>query len=270
MLHILDTRELMAPPREPSLVSWSWKRFWAALGLGAAGGFGGATAMLLLGITTKQLKMEFDVENIARLFSLGLVSGFLGFRLLKSVADKVDKQIQENIEKSEQRQDEKMVEMQKRLFEEAGYIDQAKTALSKNATVPELEALAGILYGMHQRGRNDRRLGIVLGNLYDRLGREVEAVNVVTEVIQNRTEKGFGKTKDTADLLYNRACYRVPSYLKAKAQTNASEMKGIIGDIITDLTLSFQYFPPNKQIALQDDDLNRLRGDTNYDAFIAS
>jgi hypothetical protein len=77
------------------------RRLFIALFLGGIGGFGGSIAGLFAMIVADKLKPD-QFNDLAKLtvFTTGSISGFLGFRLLKSVSDawanKFEKELQEN------------------------------------------------------------------------------------------------------------------------------------------------------------------------------
>jgi hypothetical protein len=259
VLQLIDLKRLVCA--EDYAPVGSWKRFWSAVALGGCGGCGGAVAVLFLGVWTNQLDTtKSDTRNMVLLATLGLVSGFLGYKALKKVADNVDKRfsdIQDDIKRAEAR-----------AVEESALLDQCLSALRTNAPESEIATLAKKLESVHQRRQADRRVGIVLGNLHDRLKNYNEAIAVVTRVLAGKSKLNTSSDTDAGDLLFNRACYRIPLLVQARQNHSDADEARIKEDIMADLKRAVSLNPTNKDIARGDADLQILRGDQAFQDLI--
>ena len=254
VLQLLEIRRLISGK---SVIGHA-KHFSAALALGAIGGCGGALAMLLIGVWTNQLDFHGTTHNYLLFVSLGMVSGFLGFKLLKSVATNLEKQIHD-IETKTQDQIEVVKDQ---LIEDDSTIDKGKL-IRDNPTAPaaEIEEIIPELIRVTKRRPTDRTASILLGNLYDRIRKHQEAISAVTDTLEAKRQAGSADDKDAADLLFNRACYRVPLW---KEQADPQQKKRLRDAIIKDLKQSFELSPANRIEAKTDDDLVALGDDEEF------
>lgn len=263
VLQLIDVPRLMDSAKLSVFVSR--RRFYLALILGAFGGCGGALAILLLGLWTKQLddNLVATTRNKLLFCSLGVVSGFLGFRLLKSVASNLEKQIHD----AELRAEDRIREMEKRLVEEDDIMSQAREAFrSKTVANADIEQVISAMEQVKRRRPADRTVAILIGNLYDKVGKHTEAISAVTDTLAAKGRLGKAADKDAADMLFNRACYRIPLF--AAAENDEAKKNVLKKEILEDLKTSFSYFPENKVIARGDEDLAALKNDPDFRALV--
>jgi hypothetical protein len=236
----------------------NWSRFCGAAVLGAFGGCGGALGMLLAGVWTSQLDFNATTHNRLLFISLGMVSGFLGFKLLKTVATNLETQIRD----VELRTKDQIEGIKDQLIEDNNTLDIASSIRDDpNASTEKIEEIIPELAQVATRRRGDRTVAILLGNLYDRIGKHQEAVSVVTDALTERERMGTSKDKDAADLLFNRACYRIPLL---KQETDDDRKKRLHTAIIQDLIRSFDLSPANRIEAKSDEDLAFLSEDEEF------
>lgn len=241
-----------------------WWRFGGAAVLGAFGGCGGALGMLLVGVWTSQLDFKATTHNRLLYISLGMVSGFLGFKLLKTVATNLEKQIRD----VELRTQDQIEGLKNQLIEDNNILVTAGSFLDDpNASTEKIEEIIAQLAEMETRRRGDRRVAMLLGNLYDRIGKHQKAVVVVTEALTEKERTGTSKDKDAADLLFNRACYRIPLL---KQETDDDKKKRLHTAIIQDLIRSFDLSPANRVDAKSDDDLAFLSEDEEFKRIVGA
>ena len=254
VLQLLEIRRLLAGKN----VIGDRRGFTAAIILGAVGGCGGALGMLLIGVWTNQLDFRATTHNHLLFVSLGMVSGFLGFKLLKSVATNLEKQIHD----IESRTTDRIEGLRDQLIEDDSVIDKGKLIRDNpNASDAEIAEIIPELVQVTKRRPADRTASILLGNLYDHIGKHQEAVSVVTDTLSHKQKLGTANDKDAADLLFNRACYRIPLW---RSEANAVNKQRLRDAIIEDLKQSFELSPANKVDAKTDPDLALLSEDAEF------
>ena len=102
-----------------------------------------------------------------------------------------------------------------------------------------------------------------MGNLYDKLGQHEQAAAVVTQVLDAREAADFGQDKNSADLRYNRACYRAALWAK---EGNPQRKEVLKQAIMEDLRRSIEVSPANRESARVDPDFLPLRDDPEFQA----
>lgn len=100
----------------------------------------------------------------------------------------------------------------------------------------------------------ERRTAILLGRLYRQEEQLSKAIEVLSEVVAARQKEGSGSDVDTADILYNRACY-----LALMAATRPEPEKSeLMQKAEADLKRSIEISPTNRSEAAVDPDMKLL------------
>jgi hypothetical protein len=267
VLRLIDIKDLLSEKAGP--------RFsWVIQGLlvGAVIGSGGAIAAIFVTGAADKFATVDTVANRLRLVSLGVISGFLGYRLLKSVANQLEKDVNDVKEKT-QSQGKELIDVKAKqekaltdtkkdvdLVEAIGFGFAALGAPNVlesdlNTTVRRLEE-ARSAFPAH------RRVGILLARLYhERLNSTEKAMEILTQVLEAKRQEHSDTDDDAADVLFNRACY---SSILAGTQTDQKRGEEFRTKALADLALSVRYKPTNKKDAASDDDLKPLKDDVRF------
>ena len=256
VIQLIDVRKLVE--QEGPIVVFT-RRFFVALALGAFGGIGGAVAMLFIITATAKLDTGDKPENLLLLISLGMVSGFLGYRVLRSVAMRVEKQIQD----VEERTDKKIREAESNLKRYTEIIEAVNIGRSvvadRSAERFALEEAIEKLEALRSQMPDHREINIVLGTIYRKMGKYRKAIQTLTEALQAMRAKG-AKDKDVADVLYNRACY----YNLLADSVDGTERGELKQNAFADLEASFRLSPSNRSDAAEDGDFLSLRNEERF------
>lgn len=272
VLGIIDIRKLVIPEQkqlEPVIASG--KRFVAALVLGGIGGIGGSYSMMFVIVAAAKLDTADTPINKLLLCSLGVVSGFLGFRVLRGVARGVERQIQESEARQEARTEEKIRMTEDRVEHKLRKVDYYD-ALNRGLEVAEKETLPSVqfqaisrLEEMRELAPQSREVVIVLGRVYRKLGRYQEAIDVLTELL-NRI-RNSNRNNDVADLLFNRACYY--NLVADKLSDGDQNKKELKENVYKDLSESIRLSYENKKDAAVDLDFQTLWNEERFKRLIA-
>ena len=190
-----------------------WRPANVALALlaSAFGGVGGAGAamyvMLLVGKIAKG-----SLEDLDRLtyVSTGLLAGFLGFSLLKKVAEGFGDALR--LRDVEDKVDQERKERLRNELATAVNLGRAAQNTKKPPTPEELatvNAAVEALTRMRKEFPADRSAAQILGWLLaNRLEQRLQnAIEVLDSAVAALAEGGLQDSKDCARLMYNRACY---------------------------------------------------------------
>jgi hypothetical protein len=261
VLQLIDISRLIDASKKLGIANKN--RLFGAILVGALGGVGGSLASLVVGVWTGKLNFTQSTSNCLFLLALSVVAGFLGFKLLKKVATNFEKSIRD----SENRLMENQETERQQLIEDEAVINQG-LSLSQEKNVPDsdIEGLLPEMQALLTRRNTDRRVGIVLGNLYDRLGQHERAAATVTQVLDSREAAGMDSDKSNpdkncSDLRYNRACYRVPLWVKEQDAAKKDDLKKTI---ISDLRLSFVGSASNRDSARVDTDFTPIHKEPEF------
>ena len=178
------------------------------------------------------------------LFTLSVVAGFSGRKVLGIVTNKLEDQIGEAKRKSEEALEE---------ANESNQLIKAVAMLGPNSSIGERIETVANLEKMLKQNPTDRAITILTGRLYRRDNNFVSAINILSKFIENKQAKNE-IDKDLADVLYNRACYRV---LKNNAATLNQESELI--KAFEDLKLSISIEESNKADAASDGDFESVK-----------
>jgi tetratricopeptide (TPR) repeat protein len=276
VLQLYDVRKLLD---ESEAVSFSRNRFFAALILGISSGIGGSISMLFVISATAKLDTNPTTANKLLLCSLGMISGFLGYRALGGVASRVEKQISEIDAKTDRKLKETKIHLEELTEKKIGdakdtvksiaeYWDSINMGLDaagdKNGLISEDLKAISRLERLREQMPGNREVAIILARIYAKLNDHVKAIEILTNLIV--AIEGTGRDKDTADALFNRACY-----YNLIADSEAGDKKAELKTkAYVDLKESIRLSPENKEDATTDPDLQSLRDDERVKQLIAS
>lgn len=220
--------------------------FWQVISLGIMNSFlgiGGALAVQFAMISIGKFPNEKTTEIQMLLLSLSLVSGFSGRRFLSLVSSKLEDQIGEAKRISEEAQED---------AEESLALSKALATVRHGSTTSERVEAVGNLEKFLKRHPKDRGITILAGRIH-RMNRDYEsAIAVLTKFLDN---KGKEYDKDYADVLYNRACYRILcAYDKVE-----TPRKQLIKEGLEDLKFSIELSAENAHDALEDEDFSLVK-----------
>jgi len=274
---------LFPPETEPSLSkgkrvdvsSWRQPRqlppyrircLWIAIGVLA--GIGGAIAVM----TVLMLDGKFDTppedEHILFYISIALIAGYSGFRYMNRVAQSLEERYKELARRQDQegRQvDEMETNVTLKMAVTQGFV--VAEGLAGRKTVDEFvvrDAVRSLSDALKEHPE-ERRCAILLARIHRHHNKPEEvqycgnlqkAIKVLDEAISARKGKD---EKDTADLLYNRACYK-----SLLASTNGKEEDK--NSALNDLERSAQMSPDNASEAYEDKDFAWLKEDPRFKA----
>jgi hypothetical protein len=258
LLAVLGTMDIRAILTAKHIPVHSWQRLLMAASFGVMGGVGGALASaLLLVLDGKFDQPPKDKEKIL-IAASGIIAGYIGFQVLKRLADRLDKQL----EQMEQRVGEKIERETTIVTEFTEAINIAGIVLLKKredrtADPARREALDRLNSALKDYPHN-RQLCIYVGRLMRALGETEMAVKFLGERIEARRLHRIPEGQDTADLLYNRACYL--NELR-RGEKNAERKEALKKQALADLEASVKIFPENREAAQHDVDLADLIGE---------
>lgn len=111
----------------------------------------------------------------------------------------------------------------------------------------------------------DRKLNIVLARMYaEQTGNRARAIDVLTEYVDRKTRKGEGTDRDTADALYNIACY----YSLESEKSSAERREELKQKALKALEQSLKLHPNNVLGAVEDADLSPIREMEEFTALV--
>ena len=243
-------------------------------------GCGGALATTLVLIAVGKFP-EDPSKDWLFLVSLSFVAGFIGHRLLPIVAARLEQQIAESKRASEEAK--KASEQAKQVAEQATKdvgkgravdeaVDATFIALQKadleNEDLPaeRIQTYIRYLEDLSKEEPTKRKLHIMLGRLYRRLGSYDEAIGVLSRFIEAKEAAGQGSDEHTADAFYNRACCRS---VKSK-QEEGREADELKKEAVDDLGKSVALSPQNATEAKTDNDFDALREDETFRTLVAA
>ncbi len=270
VLQLIDIRKLI---EQGGPILSSKRRFAGALCLGCTGGAGGSLAMLFVVAATAKLDTSDSAPNRLMLISLGVVSGFLGYRVLRSVAQRVEKQIQEVEARTDRKIQESVARVEatteKKIAENAmraEYFEAVNLGLlvAENRNAPlsaNLEAISRLEEFVKQ-APDDRQASIILSNIYAKTEDYDKAIKILTDLINVLETKGPGRKMDVGDALYNRAC--MLNLMADKHSEDTQRRQELRQKTFEDLESAVQLSPLNKEQAKSDTDLKSLAGEDRF------
>jgi tetratricopeptide (TPR) repeat protein len=220
-------------------------------------GIGGAFALNLFLISINKIEYSNELKNVMVLIGTNMVGGFLGYKALSGVANRIEKEFKSF--KKETRITEKEIRTEVKLTEA---LDEGTTALSTKKQSDMEYAIQQLLpfieiYPTH------RKLIILIGRLYRWRGLYKEAIGVLSEFIKNKSK--LGQTDEAyAVALYNRACYNTQIFYKLTDEKQNFEAKTYRELVLDDLKTSIFIFPNHKIDAISDEDFRALWDDPDF------
>jgi hypothetical protein len=246
-------------------VPWQLYLFGRVL-VGLGGGI--AALMIVLGMGRFDVPKTEPELSIARLSlaAVSFVAGFIAYRLLPAVAARLENELvktQEKLQDAEKRTDS----LQERVDATGAQIEAYNALNSDLGTAMEFLNLA-----QQPTGHRDqlierlekhreafplhRKLNIVLGRLYRESKEDFDsAIDVLETFVKRKITAGEGKDRDTADALFNVACY---CSLKM-GFTTGEKRKNLEDRAVAAITQSVALAPANAIDVQTDRDLKNLR-----------
>lgn len=229
-------------------------------------GIGGAFSVLLILITLDKFDfLDDSIQNQLFLFTISVVSGYGGRRFLNIVTSKLEKQIDEANKISQEAKEESKIakEESKVAIEEAtesliltkaiSTLDDASSDTDRNNAIKDL-------YPLLEINPTDRTLNLIAGRLLRRNKEYSTAIQLLTTYLDKKI-KLKELDNDYADLIYNRACYRV---LLANDVEKSSGSEKLIQLALADLKESSKISPENAIDATKDSDFSSIYNNAEF------
>jgi hypothetical protein len=246
-------------------VPWQLYLFGRAL-VGLGGGI--AALMITLGMGRFDIPKTESELSVVRLSlaAVSFVAGFIAYRLLPAVAARLENELvrtQEKLQHAEKRTDT----LQKKVDASSAQIEAYNALNSDLGTAMEFlnlkdqpaghrEQLIERLEKHRETFPLHRKLNIVLARLYRESKEDFDtAIDVLETFVKRKTTAGEGKDRDTADALFNLACY---CSLKM-GFTTGEKRKSLEDKGVAAITESVALLPANALDLQTDDDLKNLR-----------
>lgn len=235
----------------------------------ATGGVGGAFAamfiMVLDGKISKEHTPSLTDYTILAFISTSFVSGYLGFRFLKSVAERFEVL---NAAKNEAKKvAEERVDQ---YLERSRAIEEALRQYENAPQEKDVVAAVVKMTEVHSRFSDDRHIAIKLARHHRQKGNlsgAITILKVTIEAIRDTGQSDAVSAKNIADLLYNRACYNC---LLAGNETQDSRKAFYKKTAYTDLKESIRLSPENGPEAATDEDFKLLYGEGDFSTITKS
>jgi len=219
----------------------SFCQFLSLGAMNSALGIGGALAVQFAMISIGKFQEFKTVEIQMLLLTISVVAGFGGRRFLSLVSSKLEDQIGEASRISQEAKEE---------AEESIVIAKAVATLRPHATISErLEAIKELESSLATNPK-DRILTIMAGRLLRKVENYKDAINLLSNFLKH---KGNERDKDYADVLYNRACYKILSYIK-----DGRRDESLIRSGLEDIKDSIKIAPENAIDAKEDLDFKEV------------
>lgn len=220
------------------------------LTIAALMGVGGGAAATLASIWLKKFEYAATDENILYIIVLSVVAGFIGHRILPTVA----KSMEEKLNLIEHRVEKVQVVATEAKEQSTGALAQATTAKKSDSPADEEKTLEDLLR-LRKESPLNRGVNMSLVHELKRLGRLDDSIKYASEFITLKQSTGVNDV-DLGDMLYNRACYKI---LKASKGNNGE----LIGSGLDDLSRAVELNPDNRNAAKVDGDFDLLRQQKN-------
>ncbi|MFI8735365.1 tetratricopeptide repeat protein [Ectopseudomonas toyotomiensis] len=210
-------------------------------------GIGGAFAVQFAIISIGKFSGADTTEAKMLLLTVSVVSGFGGRRFLSLVSNKLEDQIGEAKRLSEEAQED---------AEESIALSKALATVRQGSTTSERVEAVNMLERFLKRHPKDRAITILAGRIH-RMNHDLQsAIAVLSKYLES---KGGERDKDYADVLYNRACYKILS-----ATSNGGILQKLVDDGLKDLKQSVELSAENARDALEDDDFSAVKDSDEF------
>jgi hypothetical protein len=225
-------------------------------GLGGVGGAGSALFVMLLDGKIKDNTLT-DTNKLTYV-STGLIAGFLGFSLLKKIAEAFARAIQ--VKEEARDEAKKVVEVETQKLDARIKADELSNAVAQGLSAwysrkPKsrfFEEALNRLVDARKEAPDHRSAAIVLANLYQLKGDLPKSVETVTDTLRAMKERKTENDDDVAALLYNRTCYLAGLLEQTHDPAERTQLEQRVYD---DLARSFELDPKNAEEAEHDPDL---------------
>jgi len=253
-----------------SSLSAHWTPFRAynvtlALVIGALGGIGGAIAAML--VMALDSKIAIPVQDTHRLIYIGMgtVAGFLGFKLLGKIAERVgtwleiEKEVKKQVERSTT---EIIAQERKRADELISAITKALAAQEPHASERVVADAVAALERVRGEAPDNRTAAMMLGWLYASKQNDIKkAIAVLTDALGAMKARRTEEPQNVADVLYNRACY----FYRLAEGAQEAEKSNLKASMYKDLEDSVRLKPENAQDALNEPhDFENVKSDAEF------
>ena len=260
-LQYTDVSALIEHP--PSVLGWQRiASVMLALLVSGLGGVGGALAALFLLLMDNKIAAgPLNDQSRLTYVATGVVTGFLGFRLMKYVAMRFEDVTRRAAEEQAERTATSVVEERLR-FDQQKLTRMEAINLGRMSQISEYaqNAPAAIerLLPIYQNNVADREVAILLAWLQaNRTKNLPQAIATLSESIQALSRQN--DEPNQADLLYNRACYHA----------RRSDLEGEAEAALHDLAASCRIKPENWRFAIEIDSKNEFRHLSDRPEFLA-
>jgi tetratricopeptide (TPR) repeat protein len=223
-------------------------RLFALLAIASIIGTGGSIAVLFGLAWSNKLDISRDIKSQVFLFTASFVAGFIGRRLLVSIATRLEEQITET--RHEVQTSRKESALAVHMGEYNAAIVESTEAMGPSGTPVVQRVAADKLLQLKDRMPTDRKVNILLGRLLKRLGDLDGSIANLTSFLEAKKRRGEDKDNDYADVLYNRACYYA--------------LKGDKESAYRDLEQSTTLAPRNKEDARSDPDFKAFWNEDRF------
>ncbi|HEV8069236.1 MAG TPA: hypothetical protein VGP76_15965 [Planctomycetaceae bacterium] len=243
--------------RSPLSAHWNpFRAYNVMLGLivSSLGGIGGAVAAML--VMALDNKIEFDKvtcaigeKNKLVYIGMGTVAGFIGFKLLGKIAERVGTWLQ--IKDEVKRQVERSAsEERKRADELVAAITKGISAQVPNARPAAISDAVTALEKVRTDAPDNRTVAMMLSWFYadTEPKNPQKSVIILTETLAAMKSRGTEAAEHVADILYNRACFQ---YRLAEAAQGAEKDK-LRELVYKDLEESVRLRPDNARDAVEE------------------
>jgi hypothetical protein len=251
--------------------------------IGVLGGVGGSVAGLFVMLLDHKVVEGPGPLDCLLYICVGMIAGFLGFRLLQPIAINLLRVMQQQTRAAEKIREEsqqtgRQVSEQAKEVQLAELKGKAREALDlavKNrnfASIPT--AILRIQEARHEFPE-DYELGIYLARLYrwagerpklqpaDRDKKYLDAIRILDEYVEAIRKDPKHRPHDEATFLYNRACYHLR---RMEVTADAAEKDRLRQKALADLKAAIALDPENYDFAENDGDLDSLLGTPEFAA----
>jgi tetratricopeptide (TPR) repeat protein len=245
------------------------KTKWASLIdviIGGLFGVGGGAAVILAAILfNKNFDMKRTDENELYLVVLGVVAGFVGYRILPAVARgleermvKTEKESHIALDKAIQVAKDVEIALKKaenavRGAEKAQKMAYITYLIEKN----DYKKAEKYLLDLRKNDRLDFSIYSQLSNLYKRKNDYTGAIDLTNQHIEDLRAANMGSDEAYTKALYNRACYTT---LRA---FSSGHDEVLLAKALDDLRRAIGLNPELRELAWSDDDFEKLRKERN-------
>lgn len=244
---------------------------------GAAGGIGGSVASIFVLSLDGKFKDGLSDEKVLAYLATGVVSGFLGFSLLKTVAGNWHKRMEAKVDRLEEKTTE--LEAAQQALKEAqveiefvNAIVDGRSYLHEDVNEDLVKKKIDILEEGLKKWPDRRRAIIVLGNLYGKKLRNVnEAIKVLAAGLEAISKSRPTDVKDVSDIHFNIACYYCDFVTAAAQPEKSQDKKDAMERAFLHLRRSIVLWPANKteaKEATMHPELDPIREETEFKTIV--